>query len=209
MKTTNAHALPAVECIDDAGRAATLLHPLRREIVRRATEPASAAELADRMGLPRQRVNYHVRELAKAGLLRKAGTRRKRNLIERLYVASADSYVLGTEVLGGEAASRASGGGSGASHLIAVAARSQAEVARASADAAARGQEVPAFTLGAEFRFENPAQRARFVDALSDAVARVVESYASPATAADGSAGAGRAHRLVVLCHAIAEPASE
>ncbi len=65
-----------------------------------AREPICAAELARRLALPRQRVNYHVRELERAGFLRPAGRQRKRNWIEQRYVATARSYVLSPEILG-------------------------------------------------------------------------------------------------------------
>ena len=63
----------AVESVDSARRASALLNPMRLRLLRLAQEPASATELARRLDLPRQRVNYHVRELARAGFLRPAG----------------------------------------------------------------------------------------------------------------------------------------
>jgi hypothetical protein len=51
------------------------------------------------MGQPRQRINYHLGLLRKAGLVRPAGTRPKRGLTERLYQASAWAYELAPELL--------------------------------------------------------------------------------------------------------------
>ena len=93
-------ARAAIESVDSPRRASALLNPMRLRLVRMAQEPVSATELARRLGLPRQRVNYHVRELARAGFLRPAGRRRKRNLVEQRYVATARSYVLSPEILG-------------------------------------------------------------------------------------------------------------
>jgi biotin operon repressor len=56
---------------------------LRMRVLDEAREPTSATAIAERLGLPRQRVNYHVQALAKAGFLQRAGTRRKRNLVEQ------------------------------------------------------------------------------------------------------------------------------
>ena len=75
-------------------RAGALLHPLRQRLLSLSREPASASELARRLGLPRQRVNYHVRKLEAAGFLRPAGRARKGNMIEQKYVATARAYVL-------------------------------------------------------------------------------------------------------------------
>ncbi len=71
--------MPAVEpadleCLTDSRRAAALLDPLRARILTLARGPASATQLGVRLNLPRQRVNYHVRELARAGLLKRAGS---------------------------------------------------------------------------------------------------------------------------------------
>jgi len=205
-RTATADRREPVEWVDDAGRAATLLHPLRLQIVRLASEPLSATEIADRLELGRQRVNYHVRELARAGFLRRAGTRRKRNLIERLYVASARGYLLGARVLG-PAAPDASvlENAPEASHLLALAARTQSEVAVASRSARKQGLTLAALSLASEVRFENAQQRAAFVRALTGAVTAVVREHTSPAFAADGGPGAGRPHRLVVFCHPVSE----
>jgi DNA-binding transcriptional ArsR family regulator len=83
-----------LHCITDPARAAEILHPLRLEILRLAGEPISASELAPRLKLSRQRVNYHVRRLARGGFLRRAGQRRRRNMIEQRYVASARAFLL-------------------------------------------------------------------------------------------------------------------
>ena len=53
----------AVHIIDEGGAGTSALHPLRLQILSELTEPESAAGLARRMGVPRQQVNYHVRQL--------------------------------------------------------------------------------------------------------------------------------------------------
>jgi DNA-binding transcriptional ArsR family regulator len=193
-----------VEWVEEAGRAATLLHPLRLRIVRLAGQAMSASEIADRLGMGRQRVNYHVRELARAGFLKRAGTRRKRNLIEQLYVASARGYLLGAGVLG-PAAPDASvlEDAPAVSHLLALAARTQAEVAAASRTARKQGVTLPALSLASEVRFGSARQRAAFVEALTAAVTQVVREHTNPAHASDGGPGTGRPHRLVVFCHPV------
>ena len=87
-----AGALPDLECVFDEKRAEALLDPLRMRILAIARTPASATEIAARLRLPRQRVNYHVRRLADRGLLRRAGRQRKRNMFEQRYVAAARSF---------------------------------------------------------------------------------------------------------------------
>lgn len=92
--------LPAVERICELSRARTLLDPLRMRILVQAREPLSASAIADRLGLPRQRVNYHVRKLAEQRLLIRAGRLRKRNMVEQRYIATARAYVIDHALLG-------------------------------------------------------------------------------------------------------------
>jgi DNA-binding transcriptional ArsR family regulator len=77
---------------------AALAHPSRVRILELLREPASASETARRLGEPRQRVNYHLKELERAGLVERVGERRVRNLIEVLYQAVARTFVVSPEV---------------------------------------------------------------------------------------------------------------
>src|SRR5262245_22639468 len=72
--------------VEDPAAAVCLLHPTRARILELLRRPASAAELARMLGLLAPRVNHHVHRLRRAGLVRRAGTRRVRNLTEILYV---------------------------------------------------------------------------------------------------------------------------
>lgn len=98
--------VPSVEYLSDPRRVAVLLQPLRLRLLHLARQPVSAVELARIVGLSRQKVNYHVSALATAGFLRPAGTRRRRNLVERRYQASAQSYALHPSLLGPLAATQ-------------------------------------------------------------------------------------------------------
>jgi DNA-binding transcriptional ArsR family regulator len=199
-----------LECIAAPRKAAVLLHPLRAELVRAAGEPVSATELASRFGLTRQRVNYHVRELARAGLLRRAGRRRKRNMIEQRYVATARSYVLSPDVIGAAGASAleatrkpSAEDEMSAAHLMALTARTQSELAKVMEAASAEQKRVSTLSLDAELRFGSAEQRAEFAIALRDAVLGVVAKHAWAAQLPEGTAASGRRYRLLVGCHPI------
>src|SRR5688500_12673650 len=84
--------------LDDLETARLALAPIRRRILAALAEPASAAGLAERIGMPRQKIGYHLRALEAAGLVRPAGERRKRGFTERLFVA-AENYVLDPALL--------------------------------------------------------------------------------------------------------------
>ena len=83
-----------VEVIEDPAAAAVALDPVRARLLAELAEPASAAALAARVGLPRQKVNYHLRTLEAHGLVELADERRWGGLTERLLVATAASYVV-------------------------------------------------------------------------------------------------------------------
>ncbi len=87
----------AVKFVQGVKQAAVLLEPTRLKLLEALAEPQSASGLARTMKLPRQRINYHIRALESAGLVKKVGQRRKGNCIERLVKAVAHSYLISPE----------------------------------------------------------------------------------------------------------------
>ena len=195
-----------IEAVEHPRAAELLLHPLRQTILREASEPASAAEIARRVGLPARKVNYHVRALVDAGLLVPAGERLKRNLVEKRYRATARAYVLSPKVLGEMNPERLSLSDEvSAAHLIRLASSLQSELAREIREGRGEGGEVPTLSLDVELRFESAAQRGEFATALQDAVADLVGRFTAPAVDCDGAPADGRPYRLVVGCYPIGE----
>ena len=196
-------ASPAeLECVFEEGSATALLNPLRARILTLCREPASAADLGSRMNLPRQRVNYHVRELARAGLLKRAGRRRKRNMFEQRYVASARGYVLCPQLLGTAGADwRQVSDAASAAYLLALSTQMQADVAGAWRAARSGERRLPVLSIKSQFRFESPEQRERFSRELKDAVVSVIARFTSPNLKADGAPGEGQPYRLVLGCY--------
>jgi DNA-binding transcriptional ArsR family regulator len=193
---------PEIQALGDPRQAAALLKPLRTAILEHARERVSTRELGAALGLSRQRVGYHVRALARVGLLRRAGRRRRRALTEQRWVASARSYVLAPEAFGPLAADprRIQDRLSGA-YLLATAARLQGDVARALVEAAEGGTRLSTLTIETELRFRDAKQRSRFAVALRDALAAVVAEHAAPAFAPGGACGPGELYRLVLGVH--------
>jgi DNA-binding transcriptional ArsR family regulator len=185
-----------VEVIHDPAAAVVALDPVRARLLAELAEPGSAATLAARLGLPRQKVNYHLRTLETHGLVRAVSERRWGGLTERLLVATAASYVVSPGALG-EAATdpdRASDRLS-ARYLVAVAARVVREVGDLVRRAEGAGRRLPTLTIDTEVRFRSAAERAGFTDDLAAAVTALVARYH------DGDAPGGRRHRLVVAAH--------
>ena len=189
-----------VEVIDDAAAAVVALDPIRARLLAELAEPASAAALANRVGLPRQKVNYHLRTLEAHGLVKAVDERRWGGLTERLLVATAASYMVSPSALGaaatdpGRTADRLSAG-----YLVAVGARLVREVGALARRAEVAGKRLPVLSIDAEIRFRSAADRAAFADDLAAAVTALVARYH------DDAAPGGRRHRLVVGAHPLPE----
>jgi len=185
-----------VQVIDDPAMATVALEPVRSRLLSELAAPASAATLATRVGLARQKVNYHLHALEAHGLVRLAEERKWGGLTERLLVASASSYVVSPSALGSAAADpsrevdRLS-----ASYLIALGARVIREVGVLVRWATAAGKRLATLAVDTEVRFRSAADRAAFTSELTEAIATLVAKYH------DDSAPGGRAHRLVVVAH--------
>ncbi|RMD89519.1 MAG: ArsR family transcriptional regulator [Alphaproteobacteria bacterium] len=89
-----------LQIITEERAAQAFLDPTRRMLASALRKPQSAAGLAQRFGLPRQRVNYHLRTLESLGMLELAGTRQKRNCTERMLRLTADAYCIDPGLLG-------------------------------------------------------------------------------------------------------------
>lgn len=189
-----------VDVIEDPAAAAVALDPIRARLLSELAEPASAAALAERVGLSRQKVNYHLRTLEAHALVRPAGERRWGGLTERLLVATATSYVVSPGALGEAAADPARAQDRlSARYLIALAARVVREVAGLARRAERTGKRLPVLALDTEVRFRTAADRAAFTDELTQAMTALVSRYHDPA------APGGRSHRLLVAAHPLSQ----
>ena len=191
-----------IECVCDERLAAALLDPLRRRILSLARLPVSATELGARLTLPRQRVNYHVRHLARVGLLKRAGRRRRRNMFEQRYVASAKGYLISPELLGGAGADwRTVSDTSSCGYLLALSAQMQSDVARAWRGSGDPGKRLATLSIKSQFRLESPEQRERFTRELKEAVVAVIARWTAPSRTPAGKPVPGRSFRLVLGCY--------
>ena len=86
--------------IRDPAAARAVLDPIRQRLLKNLEFPVSATGLSRRLRLPRQKINYHLRELERSGLVRLVEKRTVGNCTERLMQAVAKEFVLGPELLG-------------------------------------------------------------------------------------------------------------
>jgi DNA-binding transcriptional ArsR family regulator len=185
-----------IQVIDDPAAATVALEPMRSRLLSELAAPASAATLATRVGLARQKVTYHLNTLEAHGLVRLAEERKWGGLTERLLVATAASYIVSPSALGPVAVDPARKADRlSASYLIALGARVVREVADLVRRATETGKRLATLSIDSEVRFRSAAERAEFTSELTQAIAKLVSKYH------DQSAPGGRAHRLVVVAH--------
>ena len=182
--------------IDKPEAAAVALEPMRSRLLAELAEPASAAMLATRLGVPRQKINYHLRALEAHDLVHVAAERTWGGLKERLLVASAASYIVSPRALGPAASDPSrSADHLSASYLIALAGRVVREVGDLVRRAKEAGQPLATLSIDTEIRFRSAAERAAFSQELTRTVMTLAARYH------DEAAPGGRAHRLVAVAH--------
>jgi len=182
-----------VEVIEDPAAAAVALDPIRAKLLTELAEPESAGSLAPKVGIARQKVNYHLHALEAHGLLELAEERKRGGITERVMQATAAHYVVSPAALGesaadpGQAADRFS-----AQYLVALAGRMVREVGSLVRRAGAAGKRLPTMTIDTEIRFRSAEERAAFGDELTAAVVDLAARYHHDD---------GRPYRLVVAAH--------
>lgn len=184
-----------VAVIDDPTVAASALDPVRAKILTSLAEPGSATTIAAAIGLPRQKVNYHLRALEANGLVSLVEERPRRGLTERIMVASARSYVLSPDVLGRNAVDPERTDRLSSRYLIALAARMVREVADLARRADTQNKPLATLSIDTEIKFGSAADRAAFTDELAQSIRSLAARYH------DEGAADGRWHRLVVAAH--------
>jgi DNA-binding transcriptional ArsR family regulator len=193
-----------VTAIEDASAAQASLDPMRARLLAELAEPASATTLAGRVGLSRQKVNYHLKMLETHGLVELVEENRKGNMTERVLQATASSYVISPLALSAvrpdpaQAPDRLS-----ARWLLAVAAKLVQDVGALISGADRAHRRVASFAIDGELRFASPAERAAFAEELAGAVTALVSKYH------DEAAAGGRTYRLVVALHPSADQSGE
>lgn len=168
-----------IQIVADPDRAAAALSPIRRRaLAALAAGPDSATGLAERLGTSRQRLNYHLRALEKAGFLELVEERRKGNCTERVLRAKARHWLIdpgALAALGEEplpVADRFS-----ATYLVALAARTIRELADLLRRAGTGRKRLATLAIDADVRLARPADFPTFADDLARAVAAVIADH--------------------------------
>jgi DNA-binding transcriptional ArsR family regulator len=184
-----------VQVLTDANQLATALSPLRMRVLREMQEPQSATTLAPRLGLPRQTLNYHLRELEREGFLEIVEERPRRGCIERMLKVTSRAFVVNPALLGAlsddpdQARDRFS-----SAFMLATATRLIRDVAVLDARARAVKQRLATFTMDTEIGFESPAAYRAFTEELATTVTTLAARY-------DTSTAKSRRFRVVIGSH--------
>ncbi len=191
--------------IEDPRRAAVLLHPTRSRVLAQLRSPASATEVARELGMPAPRINHHFKRLRDAGLIRRAGSRRVRNLVEVLYVAMARTFVV-AECLtpGGEerGALRADGARRPLRNLVALGERLNGDSLRLLDEAARDDREISTYATAVGLEFPDASSRAAFLADLLEAVKGLREKYGvEGGRTPDGSTVEDTRYTTIVACY--------
>ncbi|MDX2150109.1 MAG: helix-turn-helix domain-containing protein [Bryobacteraceae bacterium] len=179
--------------VQSPSAAESLLKPERLRMLELLSEPDSASGVARKLKLPRQTVNYHLKELEREGLVEFVENRLKGNCNERVLRATARSYVISPVALGALAANpdllqdRFS-----AAYLASASARAVSEVGVLAERAAKAKKKVPTLTIESAIRFRDAQSRASFTADLLETIAGLVAKYN------DDAAPGGRSFRLLV-----------
>lgn len=143
--------------------------PLRRRILESVAEPASATGIAERLGETRQRVNYHLRQLERGGLVELVEERRRRGRVERIMRATSAAVVTAPSVVG--RLDTAAADRYACDALLARSATTINEVTRLRQRAEAAGKRLLTFTVDAEIGFDQPSDIERFTQRLAELAA--------------------------------------
>jgi DNA-binding transcriptional ArsR family regulator len=183
----------AIEVVDDVQRVRTLLRGPRLRLLEALREqPDSASGLAERLAVPRQTLNYHLRQLEQAGLVELVEERGHGHCVERVVAPTATAFSLSPATLGPLAPrSRDVDDQASAEYLAARA----GEIVRDVGSLLGNAKPVPTLTLETRIRFASAEERAAFAGHLQEAIQELVARYH------DDRARGGQTFTLLVAAH--------
>jgi hypothetical protein len=173
--------VPNVLTLEDPAAVAAATHPVRAALLAAMREPTSAASAARATGQSRQNAAYHVRELARLGLLRHAGQRQNGNFVEQLYVAAAPTLVVSPRSTWGDDPRRPDVLAAQLSlgQLVAHGEQLQRDAAVLLDRAAFDGEEIASASVAADVRFASETDRSRFLREYLEMLGELTRRHAT------------------------------
>lgn len=163
--------------VEAVAKPTAVLNPFRLTLLEVLREPASAAALARKLSTPRQKINYHLRELEKDGFIELAEERRKGNCVERVMRAKVDYYLVQRTDTAKPPEASQSPDKFSATYLIALAARTVRDLSVLRSRTQKAGKRLATFSLQTEVKFRSAADQNAFATDLANEVARLVSIY--------------------------------
>jgi hypothetical protein len=147
------------------------------------------------LGIPRQKVNYHLRELEREGFVELFEERRKGNCMERVVRATAREFLIAPPAGRTVDADRFS-----AAYLVSTAARVIRDLAALCLRAGKARKRIATLTLETEIRFATAESRSAFAEELTGSIAHLAAKYHNE------KAEGGRRFRLIAASYPALKP---
>lgn len=180
VESTSLKGGEAVHSVEDLGGLQALAHPLRVQILEALRVPAAAATVARSLGQPRQKVNYHLKELERAGLVRRVGERRSGNFVETLYEAVARAFVVSPRVAwGDQRRGETLRQQLSLESIVLLGERLQRDAAALLDRAAFDGEQIASASVATEVRFASEEERATFLKEYLGAIGPLLRRLGS------------------------------
>jgi DNA-binding transcriptional ArsR family regulator len=183
----------ALAVVDEEQHVRTLLRgPRMRLLAALRNSPDSASGLSARLGMPRQTINYHLRQLEQAGLLELVEERGHGRCVERVVAPTSAAIAVSPAALGPLAPRSADMGDRASAEYLAARA---GEVVRDLGRLLRTGDASPTLPPEPRIRFAGVEERAAFARDLQEAIATLVSRYH------DSGADGGTAFTVLVAAH--------
>lgn len=167
------------EILVDLSAVQALTHPTRLRMLDMLRDTDSAAGIARAIGEPRQKINYHLKELEAAGLVRAVGERRKGNMMEQLYQATANTFLVSPRIAwSGNARPAALQDQASLSALVELGERVQRDAAELLDRAAFDGEQIPSASVEVDVAFADAEARSAFITEYLEALGPLLKKFA-------------------------------
>jgi len=185
-----------VHFIEKADEAVELLKPVRIEILTLLDKPSTCPQLARKLNLTTQKVNYHIKVLKSAGLVRLVEERRNRGILEGVYQAVAKSFWFSPRLVSHLGSERESRDQASLAHLLQLAEQLQIDVGHLG-EKTASGR-VASLGLSAKIQLKSGADRSAFMKELTEQFQGLARKYGSRQS--DDTDG-GDSFKLMLACY--------
>lgn len=160
------------QVLDDPEAARSALSPIRRRILDELASPDSATGVARRLGLSRQKVNYHLRILEEQGLVELAEQRARRGTVERMLRRRTDELVVDPRMLQPAAPLRPVDAWAGGAIIAAAADAIRAVGALLNGKTQRAAASIPMATVAGELTFPDATALQRFLEGYAELCAK-------------------------------------